>query len=87
MINKDLKSLLDKGTVRIKVKRSGMHQFQVFTVRKVPFGKSYTVELFLDKVLDISEAKRVSNEMGMPVHAKNTHAFPEGKGAKDFVVD
>ncbi len=86
MINKDALALLKRGKLRIKVKRSGMHQFQIFTARKVPFGSSYTVELFLDKVLDVSEAKRVSNELMIPVHTKNAYAFPEGKGAKDFLI-
>ena len=63
-----------------------MLQFLVFKIKKVPFGKDdYYTELFVDRVLDMSELQRVANETGLPVEAENGKAFPEGTGAKDFM--
>jgi hypothetical protein len=77
--------ILRQGYARIKVKRAGMLQFQVFKVRKVELGGDVFVELFLDRLLDMSELLRVANETGLPVESENRRVFPEGKGAKDFV--
>ena len=78
--------IIKEGSIRIKVKRSGMLQFMVFKIKKIPFGKDdYYLELFLDRVLEMSELKRVANETGLPVEAENGKAFPEGTGAKEFM--
>lgn len=78
--------ILNEGSIRIRVKRAGMLQFQVFKIKRVKLGNGEFVELYLDKVLDMPEIKRVAEETGLPVEASNGRAFPEGKGAKDFVV-
>ena len=77
--------ILRQGYARIKVKRAGMLQFQVFKVKRVELGGDAFVELFLDRLLDMSELLRVANEIGLPVESENRRVFPEGKGAKDFV--
>ncbi|MGC8651757.1 MAG: hypothetical protein ACP5UH_00690 [Candidatus Micrarchaeia archaeon] len=81
----DVKGILARNEIKIRVKRTGMYQVLTFTVRRVPLGDTYFVELYTKKVLDISELKRVANETGLPVEAENGRAFPEGKGATDFV--
>ncbi len=85
MATEDAARILKQGYARIRVKRSGMFQFQVFKVRRVELGNAHFVELFLDRVLDMSELQRVANETHLPVEAENGRAFPEGTGAKDFV--
>lgn len=79
------KNILKEGKARIRVKRAGMFQFQVFVVKRVNASGEEFVELYLDRVIDMSELIRVANETGLPAEAENGRAFPEGKGAKDFV--
>ena len=79
------KKVLAQGSVKIRVMRSGMLQQMTFVIKRVQFGKDYTTELFLDRVIDMSELQRIANEIGLPVETQNGKAFPEGRGAKDFV--
>jgi len=86
VLSETARRIIADGSIRIKVNRSGMHQFQVFRIKKISAGKDdYFVELFLDRVLDMTELHRVANETGLPVEAENGRAFPEGTGAKDFL--
>lgn len=86
MVSDATRKIIGDGSVRLRVRRSGMLQFQVFKIKKIPAGKDdYFVELFLDKVIDMSELQRVANDTGLPVEAENGRAFPEGKGARDFL--
>lgn len=84
-INENAKRIIKEGSIRLKVKRAGMLQFQIFKVKKVGIGDDYFLELFLDRVINMSELHRIANEIGIPVEAENGRAFPEGKGAKDFL--
>ena len=68
-----------------RLKRAGMLQFQIFVVRRVKMGNKSFVELFLDRMIDISELIRIADEFGLPAEAENGRAFPKGTGAKDFV--
>ena len=86
MLSDAARKIVSDGSVRLRVRRSGMLQFQVFRIKRVPAGKDdYFVELFLDRVIDMSELQRVANDTGLPVEAENGRAFPEGSGAKDFL--
>ncbi|HII10116.1 MAG: hypothetical protein ABSE71_02380 [Candidatus Micrarchaeaceae archaeon] len=86
MLEDAAKKIIADGSVRLRVRRSGMLQFQVFKIKKVPAGKDgFFVELFLDRVIDMSELQRVANETGLPVEAENGRAFPTGLGANDFM--
>lgn len=85
MIDDKVKKILQDGTVKIRVWRTGMLQLQTFTVKRVKIGQSEFVELFLPKILDRSELQKVANEVGLPVEAENGRAMPEGKGEKDFI--
>lgn len=86
MLSEAVKRIIREGQVRERVRRAGMFQFQIFKVRKVPLGAEEFVELFLDKVLDMSEVQRVADKFGLPVETQNGRAFPKGLGAKDFIT-
>ncbi len=85
MLSENAKEVIDRGEIRVRVRRSGMFQFIVFKVRRVPIGKELFVELFVDRVIDAGELKRLANEIGLPVEAEKVRAFPDGKGAVDFI--
>lgn len=87
MINKKTKELIREGKIRIRVKKAGMYQYQTFIVKTVPFGNKNSVELFLDKILEITESEKIANDIGIPVHTKNIKVFPKSQGAKDFIID
>lgn len=79
------RKILADGSVKIRVRRAGMLQLMTFRVRKVKHANIEFVELFVPRVIDMSELTRVANEVGLPVEAENGSAFPAGKGATDFV--
>jgi hypothetical protein len=85
MLSEQAKAIIKEGSVRVRVKRAGMLQFQIFTVKRVKAGQDEFVELWLDRVIDMSELERLANELGLPIETQNGRAFPEGKGAKDFI--
>ncbi|MDE1833076.1 MAG: hypothetical protein KGH58_01520 [Candidatus Micrarchaeota archaeon] len=87
MLSEQAARIVREGSARIKVKRAGMLQFQIFNIRRVRAGQDEFVELWLDRVIDMSELERLANELGLPVETQNGRAFPEGKGAKDFILD
>ncbi|MCL5093106.1 MAG: hypothetical protein M1128_01410 [Candidatus Marsarchaeota archaeon] len=62
-----------------------MLQYVVFKVRRIPIGSGTFAELFLDRIIDMSELQRLANQLKLPVEAENGRAFPEGMGAKDFI--
>ena len=76
--------ILAKGKIDIKVKRSGVIQFQEFIVKRGISPAGEYPYLFIDKFVDLSELIRVSEEYGLPVTAKNGNIFPKGKTSKDF---
>ncbi len=84
-LSEGAKGIIKAGRVQARVKRAGMLQFQVFVVKRVKVGSEEFVELYLNKVIDMSEITRLANELGLPVETENGRAFPNGKGAKDFV--
>lgn len=84
-LSETARNVLLQGSIKVRVKRSGMLQQMTFIVKRIPLGKDTFPELFLDRVIDISELQRVANEIGLPVETQNGKAFPTGKGAKDFL--
>jgi len=80
-----LEEVLKAGKGEYRVHRKGMFQRIIFTVKiiKEPYGE-YPV-LFTDRVIDIKEAVRLSEELQIPVFTPNGNAFPKGKSGKDFV--
>lgn len=77
--------ILRNGSIRIEVKRSGMLQKMLFTVKRIKIGEHEFVELYLPRHLELNELQRVADETGLPVEAESTRAFPKGKGAVDFM--
>ncbi len=86
MISENTKNIIKNGSVKIRITRSGMLQQMTFTVREVRTGNIKYVELFCDRMIDMSELLRVANQTGLPVEAQNGTAFPEGTSASDFQV-
>ena len=86
MLSESAKRIIREGSLRERVKRAGMLQFQVFKVKNVKLANEEFVELFLDKVIDMSELQRLADQFGLPVETQNGRAFPKGMGAKDFIV-
>jgi len=84
-LSETAKRILRDGSVKARVKRSGMLQVMTFEVKRIPLGRDHYVVLALDRMVDISEAQRLANEMGLPVQVQNGTAFPTGKGAKDYL--
>ena len=85
MVSEKVAQIIKTGSITVRVRRSGMYQRQTFKIKKIEIGKDYFVELHLPKVLDMSELQRLANELELPVEAENGRAFPEGRGAKDFL--
>ncbi len=79
------KKIIRDGRTMARVKRSGMIQSMTLMIKRVKLGDETFVELFIDRLIDMSELIRVANELGLPVEAQNGRAFPNGTGAKDFV--
>jgi hypothetical protein len=85
MVSEDAKRIIWEGGAKVRVRRAGMLQVITLTVRRVRIGDTQFVELYFKRMVDRNELARVANELGLPVEAENGRAFPEGKGAKDFL--
>lgn len=85
MLSEKAARILKDGSVSVRVKRSGMFQLLTFRIKKIRLGADEFTELHSEKVIELGELKKVAEETGLPVEAQNGRAFPEGKGAKDFV--
>jgi SepF-like predicted cell division protein (DUF552 family) len=79
------KDIIKRGTVKIRVMRSGMYQQLTFTVKRVQHGNILYVELATERQIDMSELSRMADEIGLPVEAPNGKAFPKGTSSVDFV--
>jgi hypothetical protein len=75
---------LRNGSIKIRVKRSGIFQQLTFRVRRVKTGNVEYIELFTDRIVDVSELIRVANEIKLPIEAPNATVFPEGTTAMDY---
>jgi len=77
--------ILKAGKAELRVHRKGMFQRIIFTVKIItePYGK-YPV-LFTDRVIDLSEAVRLAEELQIPIEIPTGKVFPKGKSGKDFV--
>ncbi len=84
-LSETAKKIINEGSIKVRLKRAGMWQFQIFAIKRVALGKEQYVELYLDRVIDMSELERLTNELGLPIEVQNGKAFPNGTGAKDFV--
>lgn len=83
-ISEKARQILNAGSIKVRVVRSGMAQQLTFTVKKVKFGNIEYTELFTGRTVDLAEIKRIVTEIGLPVEAQNCKVFPEGTSASDF---
>ncbi|MGC8710247.1 MAG: hypothetical protein ACP5RF_01380 [Candidatus Micrarchaeia archaeon] len=84
-ISEKAKEIIVRGSIKVRVRRSGMLQQLTFSIKKVKVGDLEYVELYTNRIVDTSELLRVSEETGLPVEAPNGKAFPKGTAASDFV--
>ena len=78
------KQAMQNGSIKIRVKRSGMYQQLTFHIKKAVMGNVSFVELFTDRIVDTSELLKASEELGLPIEAPNAKVFPKGTSAQDF---
>ncbi|MGI0141701.1 MAG: hypothetical protein ACREBF_03580 [Candidatus Micrarchaeales archaeon] len=83
-LTQQAKQAIEHGTIKIRVKRSGMYQQLTFTIKKADTGNISFVELFTERIIDTSELLRMATEIGLPIEAPNGKAFPKGTSAQDF---
>jgi len=85
MANEKQNDALLKSELNVRVKRSGMYQLLPFKVvrKETPNGK--VPYLVLDRMLDLSELMRVSEEYQLPVESPVGRVFPRGKKETDFL--
>ncbi len=81
----DSNEIIKKGAVKIRVKRAGMLQTLEFKVKKINVGKNYFIELFCDRIIDMSELLRIADEVDLPIETLNGRAFPKNKTITDFI--
>ena len=86
MLDERARRIIQEGSVKLRVKRSGMLQLMTFTIKHVSLGGSSFVELYTNRVIEMGELQRLAAETGLPVEAEGKRAFPTGKGAKDFIL-
>ncbi len=75
---------LRRGSIKIRVRRSGILQQLTFRVKRVHAGNVEYVELFTERIVDTSELIRIANEVKLPIEAPNATAFPDGTSATDY---
>jgi outer membrane receptor for monomeric catechols len=83
-LSEEAKRIISAGSIKIRVRRSGMLQQLTFSVKHSTLGNINYVHLYTDRIVDTSELLRIANEIGLPVQAPNASAFPKGTSAGDF---
>ena len=75
----NIKSIIKKGSLKIKVKHEGILQIHTLKVEKekTPFG--YIPFLISEYELAEMELIRIAKETGLPVKSGKLKAFPPGK--------
>ena len=86
-ISEVARDIVRRGSIKIRVKRSGMLQQLTFKIKEATAGNIKYYELYTDRLVDTSELVRVAEEIGLPVEAPNGKAFPKGSGASDFAIE
>ncbi len=83
-ISAKARDAIAKGSVKIRLVRSGMFQQLTFEVRRVQHGNINYVELATARQVDLSELQRIAEDIGLPVESQNGRAFPQGTSMTDF---
>jgi hypothetical protein len=85
-LSENAKRAIRNGSVKVRVLRSGIYQQITFAVKRESMGDMNYVELFTERIIDVSELLKVANSIGLPVQAPNAKVFPAGTAAADFQV-
>lgn len=83
-LSEKAKEALRRGSIKLRVNRSGMFQQLTFKVKTTKFGNLEYSELYSDRLIELSELAAIADEVGLPVEAPNGRAFPKGTRASDF---
>ncbi|MCL4364933.1 MAG: hypothetical protein M1569_00425 [Candidatus Marsarchaeota archaeon] len=83
-ISAKAKDVISRGSVKVRLIRSGMFQQLTFDIRRVQHGNINYVELATLRQVDLSELQRIAEEIGLPVESQNGRAFPSGTSMTDF---
>ncbi len=85
MVDLKREDIIRAGSIKVRVRRTGMIQVVTFKLKRVQLGSEMFAEPYFPRVIDRSEIQRVANEIGLPVEAEGVRAMPQGKTAKDFI--
>jgi hypothetical protein len=72
--------------VTYRIKRGGMYQRIIFTMIEQPSPAGPYTLLVTDLQMDLPEITRLSNEIDLPIKAKNGTVFPKGKSLMNFII-
>ena len=86
-ISEIARDIVRRGSIKIRVRRSGMLQQLTFKIKEATAGNIKYYELYTDRIVDTPELIRIAEQIGLPVEAPNGKAFPKGSSASDFVVE
>jgi len=85
LANEKQREALLKGMVDVRVKRSGMYQVLPFKIVRKDSPNGKVPYLVLERMLDLSELMRVSEEYRLPVESPMGKVFPRGTKETDFL--
>lgn len=80
--------ILKQGSVvKAHIKIAGILQLHTFVLgsKKTAFGEIPVLSPEKKITLPITEALKVANQLGIPVHSSSGLVFPTGKSVKDFI--
>jgi hypothetical protein len=86
-LSEKAKGVVRSGSIKIRVLRNGMLQQLTFRIKHVTHGNISYIELYTDRIVDISELIKASNLIGLPIESPNCKAFPTGTSAVDFQIE
>lgn len=81
----DRDNLLKKGEICIEINKTGIKQRVTFTIKREKTAFGEIPFLTTEKMIDLNELIKISEEYQLPVKSKNGKIFPKGKMVKDFI--
>ena len=85
MDEKKRAQLLAKGEIDERIKRFGIFQLLTFKIERKKTVLGEVPYMKTDRVVEMSELVRISEEFGLPIDSLSGRIFPRGKMEKDFV--
>ncbi len=86
-LSEKAREILRLGSIKLRVRRSGIYQQLTFRTKIVKLGNMEYNELFTERQIEMTELVKIAEESGLPVEAPNGRAFPKGTSAADFKKD